>query len=197
MSNINSGPELLGNANAALLSHAGFPSKIGQENTVATFIPSSTAALARKPIAPQKTVSDGTDFQRARMASLQKPSVGVSLSTSKMYNASNHSIPAPLLKVRQTAPLPESVSTSVEQRGSAKLNSQQVASKRPTQDPARPQPKHSYGSPEWIQGLALSLQHFRFYFDNVDPSIVAKLTKTLNIYGSVSDPRERPQISLA
>ncbi|KAK3812102.1 MAG: Dfp1/Him1, central region-domain-containing protein [Benniella sp.] len=184
VSNIISGPNVLRNANAALLSHAGFSGKLGQENTVATFIPSSTAALARKPIAPQKTVSDGTDFQRARMASLQKPSAGVSLSTSKMYNASNHSISHPLLKVRQTAPLPESTSTSVEQRGPEKPNSPQVVSKRPTKDPVRPQPKHPYGSPEWIQGLALSLQDCRFYFDNVDSSIMAKLTKTLNIYGS-------------
>ncbi|KAF9364315.1 hypothetical protein BGX34_001901 [Mortierella sp. NVP85] len=184
ISNVTSGPDPLGKANAPILPQAGFSSKIGQENTVATFIPSSTAALARKPIAPQKTVSDGTDFQRARMASLQKPSAGVSSSTSKMYNASNHSIPHPLLKVRQTAPLPESTSTSVGQRGHEKLNPQQAVSKRPTQGPARPQPKHPYGSPEWIQGLALSLQSFRFYFDNVDSSIGGKLTKTLNIYGS-------------
>ncbi|KAG0224239.1 hypothetical protein BGX31_008138, partial [Mortierella sp. GBA43] len=184
MSNVVSSHALPGNSNAPQPS---LTNKIGYEAAMPKYLPSSTAALGvRKPVTSQRTAPDSNDIQRIKIASLQKPAIGASLSSSKTYNVPT---PNPLLKVRQPALAPERPSAPVVHRGSEKQNPQQSAPKRPaTQEPIQPQPnqnpKQAYGSLEWIQSIAQSLQHFKFYFDNVDSNTVAKLTKTLTIYSS-------------
>ncbi|KAG0295791.1 hypothetical protein BGZ98_001234, partial [Dissophora globulifera] len=168
---------------------ASLTSKIGQENALPQSRTSlSSATLHSKTlVASLATAGDDKDH-RHRIALLQKPASGSNVLSAKSQRATNHPLANAPQKLKSTGPAPTPALASA-----ANLKREQAA---PLSTPGEgavgqtaPQTRLGntrpvYGSPAWIEGMTAMLPKFRFYFDNIEPNTVVKLSKTLVVYGS-------------